>query len=128
MRRSSVLSLPAQLVFPGSTDQVSDGVQRGEEQGRQCADFVKLQVRVQRDVLVQRALLHLRDQIPAPGDNVIDWLACAVFIPASIADARYKTTQANDILTLQMPETYQSKLFRLFYAKIVVTSAEIIRT
>jgi hypothetical protein len=67
MRRSTVLSLPAQLVFPGSTDQVSDGVQRREEQGRQGADFVKLQVRVQRDVLVQRALLHLRDQVAAPG-------------------------------------------------------------
>ena len=42
------------------------GVQRGEEESREGADLVELEVGVQRDVLVQRTLLHLRDQVAAP--------------------------------------------------------------
>ena len=42
------------------------GVERGEEESREGADLVELEVGVQRDVLVQRTLLHLRDQVAAP--------------------------------------------------------------
>ena len=45
-------------------DQVADGVEDGEEEGGAGADLVELDVRVERDVLVQRVLLHLRDQVP----------------------------------------------------------------
>ena len=40
------------------------GVQDGEEERGAGADLVELDVRVERDVLVQRVLLHLRDQVP----------------------------------------------------------------
>ena len=40
------------------------GVQDGEEERRARADLVELDVRVKWDVLVQRVLLHLRDQVP----------------------------------------------------------------
>ena len=36
----------------------------GEEERGAGADLVELDVRVERDVLVQRVLLHLRDQVP----------------------------------------------------------------
>jgi len=45
-------------------DQVADGVADGEEERRQGANLVELQVRVQGDVLVQRVLLHFGDEIP----------------------------------------------------------------
>ena len=45
-------------------DQVADGVEDGEEERGAGADLVELDVRVERDVLVQRVLLHLRDQVP----------------------------------------------------------------
>ena len=46
-------------------DQVADGVEDGEEEGGAGADLVELDVGVQRDVLVQRHLLHLGYQVPA---------------------------------------------------------------
>ena len=41
-------------------------MQDGEEERRARADLVELEVRVERDVLVQGVLLHLRDQVPKP--------------------------------------------------------------
>ena len=45
---------------------MTGGVQDREEKCRESADLVELEVGVQRDVLVQRALLHLRDQVATP--------------------------------------------------------------
>ena len=45
------------------------GVQDGEEERGAGADLVELDVRVERDVLVQRVLLHLRDQVPRHGEE-----------------------------------------------------------
>ena len=50
-------------------DQVSHCVQNGEKEGGAGADLVELNVGVQGDVLVQRHLLHLGDQVPAHGQQ-----------------------------------------------------------
>ena len=54
--------LGAQVV---EVDQVRYGVDQREEQRRPGADLVELEAGVQRDVLVQRHLLHPRHQVLA---------------------------------------------------------------
>ena len=48
-------------------DEVADGVDGGEEQGGAGADLVELQAGVERDVLVQRHLLHPGHQVLTDG-------------------------------------------------------------
>lgn len=50
-------------------DQMPNGVQHREEQGRARSYLVELYVRVQRDVLVYGVLLELRYEIPRHGQE-----------------------------------------------------------
>ena len=61
-----VSRLRAQVI---EVDHVSDGVDDREEQGSDGTDLMKLKMRIKRNVLMKRDLLHLGDQVLADGEK-----------------------------------------------------------